>query len=82
MTGSTAALVSFEETARFFPKGRTELTGLPVREEFFGIEAKPQERDFTVFITGGSQGSRTLNEAARADKRARFCLTGVRSPTA
>ena len=25
------ALISFEETARFFPKGRTELTGLPVR---------------------------------------------------
>jgi UDP-N-acetylglucosamine--N-acetylmuramyl-(pentapeptide) pyrophosphoryl-undecaprenol N-acetylglucosamine transferase len=29
------ALISFEETRRFFPKGRTELTGLPVREEFF-----------------------------------------------
>jgi UDP-N-acetylglucosamine--N-acetylmuramyl-(pentapeptide) pyrophosphoryl-undecaprenol N-acetylglucosamine transferase len=58
------ALISFEETARFFPKGRTELTGLPVREEFFAVKNK-SEGEFTVLITGGSQGSKTLNEAAR-----------------
>src|SRR5277367_719653 len=29
------ALVSFPDTARWFPRGRTEVTGLPVREEFF-----------------------------------------------
>jgi UDP-N-acetylglucosamine--N-acetylmuramyl-(pentapeptide) pyrophosphoryl-undecaprenol N-acetylglucosamine transferase len=58
------ALISFSETERYFPAGRTELTGLPVREEFFNL---PQRSDgeFTVLITGGSQGSRTLNEAAR-----------------
>lgn len=59
------ALISFQETARFFPKGRTEVTGLPVREEFFGLAAKPREESLTVLVTGGSQGSRTLNEAAR-----------------
>jgi UDP-N-acetylglucosamine--N-acetylmuramyl-(pentapeptide) pyrophosphoryl-undecaprenol N-acetylglucosamine transferase len=59
------ALINFEETARFFPKGRTELTGLPVREEFFRIGRKSEQQEFTVLITGGSQGSRTLNEAAR-----------------
>jgi UDP-N-acetylglucosamine--N-acetylmuramyl-(pentapeptide) pyrophosphoryl-undecaprenol N-acetylglucosamine transferase len=59
------ALIGFEETARFFPAGRTELTGLPVREEFFALPPKKEEREFTVLITGGSQGSRTLNEAAR-----------------
>src|SRR5579863_5737672 len=58
------ALISFVETARFFPQGRTELTGLPVREEFFAVRNK-SEGKFTVLITGGSQGSRTLNEAAR-----------------
>jgi UDP-N-acetylglucosamine--N-acetylmuramyl-(pentapeptide) pyrophosphoryl-undecaprenol N-acetylglucosamine transferase len=58
------ALISFDETARFFPKGRTELTGLPVREEFFAVRQR-SEGEFTVLITGGSQGSRTLNEAAR-----------------
>src|ERR1700733_1325757 len=60
----TKALISFEETARYFPKGRTELTGRPVREEFFALRPKT-EGPFTVLITGGSQGSRTLNEAAR-----------------
>jgi len=58
------ALISFEETRRFFPEGRTELTGRPVREEFFELRPRP-DGEFTVLITGGSQGSRTLNEAAR-----------------
>jgi UDP-N-acetylglucosamine--N-acetylmuramyl-(pentapeptide) pyrophosphoryl-undecaprenol N-acetylglucosamine transferase len=59
------ALISFPGTARYFPKGRTELTGLPVREEFFAIPPKPRGATFTLLITGGSQGSRTLNQAAR-----------------
>jgi len=59
------ALISFPETARFFPQGKTELTGLPVREEFFRIAPKPRGAVLNVLITGGSQGSRTLNNAAR-----------------
>lgn len=59
------ALISFAETASFFPPGRTELTGLPVREEFFRIPAKPRGDVLHILITGGSQGSRTLNQAAR-----------------
>lgn len=59
------ALISFPETERFFPSGRTEMTGLPVREEFFGIAPKPRGEVLTILITGGSQGSRTLNQAAR-----------------
>lgn len=58
------ALVSFPETARWFPPGRAELTGLPVREEFFSLPAPSFEEPLTVLITGGSQGSRTLNRAA------------------
>jgi UDP-N-acetylglucosamine--N-acetylmuramyl-(pentapeptide) pyrophosphoryl-undecaprenol N-acetylglucosamine transferase len=41
------------------------VTGLPVREEFFAIPPKPREAVLTVLLTGGSQGSRRLNEAAR-----------------
>jgi UDP-N-acetylglucosamine--N-acetylmuramyl-(pentapeptide) pyrophosphoryl-undecaprenol N-acetylglucosamine transferase len=41
------------------------VTGLPVREEFFKLPPKPREAVFTVLVTGGSQGSRTLNRAAR-----------------
>src|SRR5579862_4477404 len=58
------ALVSFPEAAKWFPKGRAEVTGLPVREEFFAVPAKPRAAKLTVLITGGSQGSRTLNRAA------------------
>jgi UDP-N-acetylglucosamine--N-acetylmuramyl-(pentapeptide) pyrophosphoryl-undecaprenol N-acetylglucosamine transferase len=59
------ALIAFPETAIYFPKGRTELTGLPVREEFFTLASKRRAQDLSVLVTGGSQGSRTLNEAAR-----------------
>jgi UDP-N-acetylglucosamine--N-acetylmuramyl-(pentapeptide) pyrophosphoryl-undecaprenol N-acetylglucosamine transferase len=59
------ALISFPETAAYFAKGRTEITGLPVREEFFQIAPKPRGPVLHILITGGSQGSRTLNEAAR-----------------
>lgn len=58
------ALVSFPETANYFPKGRTETTGLPVRDEFFRIPVKARGEVLNILITGGSQGSRTLNRAA------------------
>jgi len=78
----TRALVSFPETSRYFRRGRTEVTGLPVRQEFFTLPPKRREDVFTVFVTGGSQGSRTLNRAARdswplfrrADFSVRFLL--------
>ncbi|MEO8049341.1 MAG: undecaprenyldiphospho-muramoylpentapeptide beta-N-acetylglucosaminyltransferase [Acidobacteriota bacterium] len=60
----TRALVSFREAKRWFPVGRTEVTGLPIREEFFAVPVKPRSSTITILITGGSQGSRTLNRAA------------------
>ncbi len=63
------ALLSFPEAASFFPRGKSEITGLPVRPEFFTIQPKPREAKFTVLITGGSQGSRTLNQAATGSWR-------------
>lgn len=65
----TRALLSFPEASRFFPKGKSEVTGLPVRAEFFSIPPKPREATLTVLITGGSQGSRTLNQAAAGSWR-------------
>lgn len=58
------ALLSFEEAGRWFPKDRVELSGLPVRREFFEIPPKPSDERLTVLITGGSQGARSLNRAA------------------
>lgn len=59
------ALLGFEATARWFPPGRAEVTGLPVRDEFFALPPKPCGPVLTVLITGGSQGSRTLNRAVK-----------------
>lgn len=59
-------LVSFEEAQRYFPPGKSELTGLPVRPEFFALPEKPAGEVLTVLVTGGSRGSRTLNQACEA----------------
>lgn len=60
------ALVNFEEAIPQFPPGVAEVAGLPVREEFFSIPPKSGGDRFTLLITGGSRGSRRLNQAARA----------------
>lgn len=73
----TKALVNFEETAKYFPAGRTTHTGLPVREEFFSLPVKPRGETFSLLITGGSRGSRTLNQAARDSWRL-FRESGIR----
>jgi UDP-N-acetylglucosamine--N-acetylmuramyl-(pentapeptide) pyrophosphoryl-undecaprenol N-acetylglucosamine transferase len=72
------ALLNFPAAASYFPPGKSEITGLPVRPEFFRIAPKQRDAKLTVLITGGSQGSRTLNEAARGSwqyfREARFPL--------
>ena len=65
----TRALLSFPEAAQYFPRGTSEITGLPVRNEFFSIQPKAREGKLTILITGGSQGSRTLNQAAAGSWR-------------
>ena len=62
----TRALLNFEEAGLFFPAGRWEVTGVPIRREFFELRPKPRENVFTILVTGGSQGSRTLNQATSA----------------
>jgi UDP-N-acetylglucosamine--N-acetylmuramyl-(pentapeptide) pyrophosphoryl-undecaprenol N-acetylglucosamine transferase len=61
---ASRVLVNFEQTKQFFPKHLTEVVGLPVRGEFFLLKAKAAS-DFTVLVTGGSQGSRAINRAVR-----------------
>ncbi len=63
------ALLGIADAAPFFPADRSLVTGVPVRPEFFRVPPLPPPHDrnapFTVLITGGSQGSRTLNRAFR-----------------
>ncbi len=58
------ALLGFESTRASFPASKSEVTGLPVRSEFFEVQPK-RGGEFTVLITGGSRGARTLNRASR-----------------
>ncbi len=59
----TRALLAFESAGRYFPPGRSEVTGIPIRQEFFDLPPKRHQPAFTVLITGGSQGSTRLNHA-------------------
>jgi len=58
------ALLGFDSARRWFPESRSEVTGLPVRPEFFSLTPK-RTGQFTVLITGGSRGARTLNRTLR-----------------
>ncbi len=57
-----AAALSFEEAKRFFGS-KGEVTGNPVREEFFQIGERKTGGVVNVLITGGSQGARAINDA-------------------
>ena len=55
---------SFEETAKWLPNRKVVCTGLPVRSDLAGQSRFPgvPAGAFTVFVTGGSQGARRVNE--------------------
>jgi UDP-N-acetylglucosamine--N-acetylmuramyl-(pentapeptide) pyrophosphoryl-undecaprenol N-acetylglucosamine transferase len=59
------ALVAWPETAAHFPPGRCQVSGVPIRAEFFAVPPRVRGEWLNVLITGGSQGSRTLNRAFR-----------------
>ncbi len=56
--------IAFEESLRFFDTQKTIVTGNPVREKFLHIcQTKNEKNDYlTIFVTGGSQGAKRLNE--------------------
>ncbi len=56
----SAAAVHFEESAEYFR--HAEVTGVPVRQEFFQIAPKRGGTP-TVLVFGGSQGARAINQA-------------------
>ena len=47
----------------YFARKRCEVSGIPIREEFFRLPPKEHRPPMTLLITGGSQGSRSLNRA-------------------
>jgi UDP-N-acetylglucosamine--N-acetylmuramyl-(pentapeptide) pyrophosphoryl-undecaprenol N-acetylglucosamine transferase len=58
--------ISFEDSGAHFPRRNTALTGNPVRKKLrraSGASQDQGEKDFTLFIFGGSQGAHRLNQA-------------------
>jgi UDP-N-acetylglucosamine--N-acetylmuramyl-(pentapeptide) pyrophosphoryl-undecaprenol N-acetylglucosamine transferase len=57
------AAVSFQAALPYF-RGKAEVTGNPVRHEFFEIPARQRDASqFSVLVFGGSQGAHAINEA-------------------
>jgi len=63
------ALTGFDATAEHLASAQSETVGVPIRREFFELPRRRHVGPPTVLITGGSQGSRRLNEAAVAAAR-------------
>jgi UDP-N-acetylglucosamine--N-acetylmuramyl-(pentapeptide) pyrophosphoryl-undecaprenol N-acetylglucosamine transferase len=67
---SQQVFVSFEESTNYFPKGKTWVTGTPVRKEFLanpsgdrdGLERAGGAR-FNLLVFGGSAGAQRINRA-------------------
>lgn len=60
---SDAIFISFGESRSYFPRGKTILTGNPVRRDFLQkFEDTRTEDAFNLFIFGGSQGAHRINE--------------------
>jgi UDP-N-acetylglucosamine--N-acetylmuramyl-(pentapeptide) pyrophosphoryl-undecaprenol N-acetylglucosamine transferase len=55
----TAAAVNFAPAASYFRNA--EVTGIPVRREFFALQARPAQAPPHLLVFGGSQGARILN---------------------
>ena len=56
----SAAAVNFAPTLRYFRNA--EVTGIPVRPEFFALPVRPQHSPPRLLAIGGSQGARALNQ--------------------
>lgn len=70
---ATQVFISLEESAKHFPKGSTLLTGNPLRKQILASlragdqgpghgDADGSLRPFNLFMFGGSQGARALNQ--------------------
>ncbi|EQC51073.1 glycosyltransferase [Bacteriovorax sp. DB6_IX] len=63
--------VSFEDSLKFFPQGKVQLSGYPVRDIFLdktiqtksykGIDLENKRKPL-IFVTGGGNGSKLLND--------------------
>jgi UDP-N-acetylglucosamine--N-acetylmuramyl-(pentapeptide) pyrophosphoryl-undecaprenol N-acetylglucosamine transferase len=63
-------MLGFQESAQFFPKSRTEVTGTPIRNELKPLDREKAREKLglredltTLLVMGGSQGASGINQA-------------------
>jgi UDP-N-acetylglucosamine--N-acetylmuramyl-(pentapeptide) pyrophosphoryl-undecaprenol N-acetylglucosamine transferase len=59
---ATRVAVAYQETASRFG-GKSVVTGVPIRSEFFRIPPKEHQAPFHILVTGGSRGALPINRA-------------------
>jgi UDP-N-acetylglucosamine--N-acetylmuramyl-(pentapeptide) pyrophosphoryl-undecaprenol N-acetylglucosamine transferase len=57
----SAAAVHFPATCHYFRN--CQVTGVPVRREFFHVPSRPENASPTLLVFGGSQGAHAINQA-------------------
>ncbi len=65
---SKKIFLAFPETKKYFPEGKTIVTGNPVRAAVVGVNKKPFTIDKdrpVIYITGGSLGSHSINQLVK-----------------
>src|SRR5229473_2971547 len=57
-------LIAFDEARPFFPAGKVQLTGNPIRRQLLDnyLRSRLEHDRFSVLIFGGSQGSQAIND--------------------
>lgn len=60
---ATHVYLGFEQAMRYFPAGRTTVTGNPIRPEFADEKAPYRPETARLLILGGSQGAGAINAA-------------------
>lgn len=74
---SRTVFSAFEATARFLPRARVELTGTPLRKEFWNLPERQVGGLRRILVFGGSQGARRLNRAVEEALKDLMELPGV-----
>jgi len=61
---ATKICISFESSREFFPKNKSILTGIPLKQEIIDIKKEKFPKNILpkIYITGGSLGSHKINE--------------------
>lgn len=56
--------LTFEHSSKYFPKNKSIITGMPLREEMVEDAKKSQQRPYikNILVVGGSQGAKRLNQ--------------------